>query len=138
MKALNKYNFYFLILFSGIIFSDCSHKTTLVSTSVVPGAEGSVRTKKDNNNNYSIHLKIVNLASPEMLTPPKKEYVVWMVNDQNESIKMGRLTSSRGVTQTKTGSLSTVTTFKPVSFFITAEDDPNTAFPGPIIVLRSK
>jgi hypothetical protein len=40
-------------------------------SSVVPGADGKVKLKKDDNKNYQIEVDVVNLASPDRLTPPK-------------------------------------------------------------------
>ncbi|MBC7749635.1 MAG: hypothetical protein H7Z76_13860 [Methylotenera sp.] len=106
-------------------------KYNFSTSSVVPAAEGSVKVKKDNNNNYSINLDIKRLADPQRLSPAKKMYVVWMETEQNGRKNIGQLKTSSGLlSSTLTSSLQTVSTFEPTGFFITAEDDANIQYPG--------
>lgn len=53
-----------------------SKKIAFQTSSVVPSAEGTVKVKKDDNNNYSIYLKVIRLADPMRLEPPKSTCVV--------------------------------------------------------------
>lgn len=123
-----------------ILAQGCSRKLQFVQSSVVPAAKGSVKIKKDNNDNYSIDLKIENLADPERLKPSKKSYVVWMETEQTQGFKnLGQLKSSTGLfSSTLKASLSTVTSFKPKRIFITAEDNTAITYPYGQTVLTTK
>jgi hypothetical protein len=108
------------------------------SSSVVPAAEGSVKYKKDKNNNYHVALKVMHLANSNKLTPARSTYVVWMETESNGTKNLGQLKSSGSLlSSTLKGSLSSVTAFQPKSFFITAEDDANVSYPGSEVVLRT-
>ena len=110
--------------------ASCGRKIKFNSSSVVPAATGSVKVKKDNNKNYSLDVKITNLAPSEKLTPPKKVYVVWMVTQDNETKNIGQIKSGSGLLGSNLkASLSAVTTFSPRRVFITAEDDPAISYP---------
>lgn len=120
------------------LLGSCSSKFKFMNSSVVPAAEGSVKVKKDNNNNYNIDLSVVRLAEPSRLTPPKTAYVVWMETGANGVKNIGNLKTSSGfMSKTLTSSLETVTSFKPTGFFITAEDNEAVQNPGQVIVLRT-
>ncbi len=135
-----KMNIFPVIIALGVVFllSSCAQKMAFLNSSVVPGAEGSVAIDKDKNENYAIEVKIMNLADPKKLTPPKTTYVVWMNTERNEVKNIGQINSSTSLlSNTMKGDLKTVTSFKPISFFITAEDDPNIQYPGMQVVLRT-
>ncbi len=103
----------FLLVFS---ISSCSKKISFQTSSVVPAAEGSVKVKKDNNNNYSIDLNVIRLADPKRLNPPKNTYVVWIETSENGTKNIGSLnTSSSLFSKTLKSSLKTVSPLKPVS-----------------------
>ena len=131
-----------LIFFSAllILVQGCSRKLQFIQSTVVPAAKGSVKIKKDKNNNYSIDLKVENLAEPERLKPSKKSYVVWMETEQKKGFKnLGQLKSSTGLfSSTLKASLSTVTSFKPKRIFITAEDNTAITYPYGQTVLTTK
>lgn len=134
----NSINAGFLILFATFLLQSCATKYAFSNSPVVPAAEGSVKVKKDNNNNYSVDLHVERLAEPERLSPPRKLYLVWMVTEQNGRKNIGQLKTSSGLFSSKLkSSLETVTTFKPTGFFITAEDDANIQYPGGQVVLRT-
>ena len=106
---------------------------------MVPAAEGKVKIKRDKNNNYVISLKVIRLAQPERLQPPKDHYVVWMETDQNGTKNIGKLESKSGfLSKTLKGTLVTVTPFKPIRFFITAEDNATVQYPSGPMVLSTK
>ncbi len=118
--------------------ASCSNKISFQTSSVVPSAEGSVKVKKDNNNNYSIDLNVIRLADPKRLEPSKSTYVVWIETAENGSKNIGSLnTSSSMFSKTLKSSLKTVSPFKPVSLFITAEDNADIQYPGSQVVLRT-
>ncbi|MGA9651724.1 hypothetical protein [Pedobacter sp.] len=115
-----------------------SQKYNFAISQVVPAAEGSVQVEQDDNNNYEIDLEITRLAEPTRLTPAKKLYVVWVQTEKNGDRNIGQLkTSSSIFSSTLKSSLSTVTSFKPTGFLISAEDDANVQLPGKQVVLST-
>lgn len=126
-------------LFLIFLLASCSTKLRFSSSPVVPAAQGSVKYKKDKNGNYAVRVKLLNLSDPERLQPPRRTYVVWMETNRNGVKNIGQLRSTSGLfSSTMKGSLSTVTSFKPDSFFITAEDYADIQYPGPTVVLRTE
>lgn len=120
------------------LFAACAKKITFLNSPVVPGAEGTVSMKKDNNNNYSIDLSVTSLADPSKLTPPRKVYVVWMETSESGAQNIGQLkTSKKGFSKMLSSSLQTVSPHKPTGFFITAEDDAVGNYPGMTVVLKT-
>ena len=137
-NSKNRILFIPIILFVSLCFSSCAKKMSFSTSSVVPAAEGSVKIKKDNNNNYKIELKLIRLAKAERLTPSKSKYVVWMVTEHDGTKNIGQLKTSSGLfSKSLKSSLHTVTPFEPTDFFITAEDDADIQYPGTQIVLRT-
>ena len=115
-----------------------SKKVSFVNSTVVPGAEGSVKVKRDKNQNYLIDLNIENLASPKQLTPSRHSYVAWIETKENGTKNIGQVNSSKGMfSKTRRASLTTVSTFKPIRIFITAEDDPNIEYPGDVVIMTT-
>lgn len=117
-----------------VSFTSCSKKLVFLKSSVTPAAEGYVTVKKDKNNNYVIQIKLSNLAGIERLQPPKKSYVIWMHTDQESTENLGRITSSNKLNAT----FETVTSYKPIIVFITAEEDADAQQPGNTIVLTTE
>ncbi|HMS67916.1 MAG TPA: hypothetical protein PKD18_07250 [Saprospiraceae bacterium] len=102
-----------------------------MNSAVAPAATGDIQIKTDKNNNQSIKINIVNLAEPGRLTPPRQMYMVWMETDQAEIKNLGQIKTSDGTfSKALKASFQTVTTFKPVKIFITAEDDANALYPN--------
>jgi len=127
-----------MIFFLVFSLASCSRKISFQTSSIVPAAEGSVKVKKDKNNNYSIDLNVMRLADPGRLEPSKSTYVVWIETAENGSKNIGSLnTSSSLLSKTLKSSLKTVSPFKPVSLFITAEDNADIQYPGSQVVLRT-
>ena len=133
---------YFLFMSLSLLLlggSSCAHKTTFLTSTVVPAAEGTINWKKDNNNNYVISIKMVNLAEVERLQPPKKAYVVWMENQEGRPKNLGQINSSHETFSKKLkATFETVSSFKPTKIYITAEDESNVNYPSTMIVLQSK
>lgn len=127
-----------LIFLLVLSLASCSRKISFQTSSVVPAAEGSVKVKKDKNNNYSIDLNVIRLADPKRLEPSKSTYVVWIETAENGSKNIGSLnTSSSMFSKTLKSSLKAVSPFKPESLFITAEDNADIQYPGTQVVLRT-
>jgi hypothetical protein len=121
-----------------LLLNSCSRKLAFYESPVVPGAVGKVKVNKDRNNNYSIEVNTTHLAEPQKLQPPQSSYVVWMETEQNGMVNLGQLKSSSGIlSSTMKGSLETVSSFKPRSFLITAENSPNIQYPSNYVVLRT-
>jgi hypothetical protein len=119
--------------------SSCARKMSFQNSSVVPAAEGSVKVKKDKNNNYDIDLDVMRLANPDRLSPSKEFYVVWMNSDGNAAKNIGQIVSSSSfLSNSLKSSLKAVSTNKPTDFFITAEDDANVQFPSGQVVLTTR
>jgi len=111
----------------------CSQKALFQTSTVVPAAEGYVKVKQDKNKNYAIEMRISNLAGIERLQPPKSTYLVWLETETNDIKNIGRITSSNNLKV----SFNTVSSFKPVKIFITAEDDERAQYPGDMVVLST-
>lgn len=120
-----------LVLLFLFLFQSCSRKIAFQTSSVVPAAEGTVKVKKDNNNNYHIEVEIINLAEPSRLQPVKKTYVVWMETDQDVAKNIGQVNSSTSfLSKRLKASFDAVSAIKPTRIFITAEDDGTVQYPG--------
>lgn len=120
-----------LLIVTALVFSSCAKKITFSPSSVVPTASGSVKVKKDDNNNYKVNLQVRQLPSAGDLHPPKNNYTVWMETADNRAMNIGRLQVSKGLfSKTRKGELETVASFKPVRFFITAEESNTPNIPG--------
>ena len=131
---------FFSILVVSVIFltTACVQKVTFLNSSVVPAAKGSVKIKKDYNKNYVIEVEIEDLVEVERLRPEKQTYVVWMETDRGNAENLGQLKSSRSFfSKQKTASLETVSSFKPVKIFITAENGIDVRYPESQIVLTT-
>ncbi len=126
----------FLIIIS---FDSCSKKIAFDSSRVVPGAEGRVKIKKDKNKNYAINISVKNLAEPDKLTPPMELYVVWMETERNGVRNLGQINIGTTIlSSVKKGSLTATTPFKPVRFFITAEETGDVTHPGMDLIMTTK
>lgn len=134
-NGIKKSIFVALVLILFLSITSCSNKIPFAISSVVPSAEGTVRVKTDQNNNYTIDLRVVRLVDPSRLTPAKVGYKVWMQTEKNGVQSIGQLVSSTGfMSNTQKSSLITVTPFKPTSFFITGEDDLSVQYPGEVVL----
>lgn len=131
---------FFSILVASVLFlfPACSQKVTFLTSSVVPAAQGSVKVKQDNNKNYVIEVKIEDLAEVERLQLSKETYVVWMETDRGNVENLGQLNSSGSFfSKQKTASLETVSSFKPMKIFVTAENGIDVRYPGDQIILTT-
>ena len=142
MKQINTLtkNIFFGFIAIIIIFSiqSCSRKFAFLNSTVVPGAEGFVKVKKDNNNNYAIRIELSNLAGPSKLEPAKQAYVVWMETDGEATKNIGRINSSSSLLSKRmTADFETVSSIKPTKIFITAEEDAGVQYPGTQVILST-
>lgn len=127
-----------LLLTITLAFASCSKTVRFQNSTVVPGANASVSLSKDDNKNNLIEMTVTNLAEPTRLSPPKKTYVVWMETKDNGIKNMGQLISETSYfSSARKATLKTSTPFKPVRFFVTAEDNPSIQYPGSQLVLTT-
>ena len=119
------------------VLAGCGRKVAFATSTVVPGAEGKVKVKKDNNGNHAIDVEIKHLAEPNRLPFPQNTYVVWM--ESSEGIKnLGQLRTSSGLlSSTRKGELETVSPYRPTRIFITAEGDAGVQYPGNQVVMTT-
>jgi|SRR5690606_16241363 len=121
-------------IFAAILVSACSKKIVFPTSEVLPAANAVVKIDKTDNNNYKMELEVENMAKPDRLNPPRKTYVVWMVSEKNGTINMGNLKINNNLK----GSLEGATPFKPICFFITAEERQGVDVPSTQVVLNSE
>ena len=118
--------------------SSCAKKIAFLASEVVPAAQGTVKVKTDDNKNYAIEIEIFNLAEPQRLEPPKQMYIVWMLTDQDMTKNIGQIkTSTSTFSKNLKATFESVTAFRPVKIFVTAEDDANVQNPSWEIVLTT-
>jgi hypothetical protein len=130
---------FFFVPVTSFTLSAQSKKVNFNTSTVVPGAEGKVKVKKDKNGNFNVAIDVVNLAPPGKLTPAKKVYVVWLETAEKGVKNIGQINSSGSLfSKTRKGSINTVSPHKPVRIFISAEDDPAIEEPGTLIVLTTE
>src|SRR5690349_23061742 len=99
----------FVCLFFVLLLSACATRAKFTSSTVVPGAEGQVKVKKDDNNNYKINIDVENLAEPSRLPQPRNVYVVW-ADTPNGIQNLGQLKVDKGFISGKLkAALETVT-----------------------------
>lgn len=121
-------------IFAALLFTACSKKITFPTSEVVPAAEAVLKVDRNKSDNYKVNLEISNLADPGRLTPSRRNYVVWMVTGKHGTINLGNLK----VSKKNKASLETVTPYKPIRIFITAEDTPKAVLPSTQVVLNSE
>lgn len=137
----NRFNYSLLtlLLLLAALITSCSQQVQFTPSTVVPAADGKVKVKKDRNGNYALDIKVENLADPSRLEVPKAHYVVWVETESNGSQNLGQLSINKNLfSNALSGSLETVTPYKPIRFFITAEDQGNIQYPGTTMILRSR
>lgn len=120
-------------IFAAVLISACSRNVVFPTSEVVPAAEAVLKIDENKSNNYELELKVENLAEPDRLTPSRRNYVVWMVTKKHGTINIGNLKVNRK----NKAELETVTPYKPVRVFITAEDGDKVVLPSTQVVLDS-
>lgn len=118
--------------------SSCATKAKFLDSSIVPAAQGSVKMKTDRNKNYVIKIEIFNLALPEKLNPPKKVYIVWMDDGNNNLKNMGQVKSSAAfMSKELKASFKNISSFRPIKIFITSEYEANVQVPSQDVILST-
>jgi len=127
------------LLLASFLFVACAAKMNFERSPVVPGADGKVAVKKDNNSNYSITVNTVNLPSSKNLTPSKEVYVVWMEDENKNVKKLGQIKPSTGLlSKAYKGEMRATSTTRPRKIFITAEDNTELEYPSNELVLTTR
>ncbi len=122
-----------------VFFASCAQTVKFQNSSIVPAAQGNVKVKQDDNNNYRIQVNIKDLADIERLDPSKETYVVWMETRQGNTENLGQLISSSSLLSSqKKATLETVSSFEPFRVFVTAEHGKNVRYPGNQVVLSTE
>lgn len=130
----------FSVLGASLVFlsTSCAQRVKFLNSSVVPAATGSVKVKKDNNKNYGIKVEIKDLVEVEKLQSSKQTYVVWMETNRGNTENLGQLKSSGSFfSKQKTASLETVSSYKPVKIFVTAEKGIDVRNPASQVILTT-
>ncbi len=121
-----------------VLVESCTRKIHFTTSNIVPAAQGTVKMKKDDNNNYSIQINVKNLATPARLQPPKSVYVVWAETAGKSAQNLGQLKTSSGMfSKALKASLNAISSFKPTRIFITAEDRSDIEYPGSYTILNT-
>jgi hypothetical protein len=121
-----------------LIIASCTTSESFLNSTVVPGATGNVKVKKDGNQNYVIKVEIADLAEVERLQTSKQTYVVWMETEKGNTENLGQLKSSTGfMSKQHTASLEATSPFKPVRIFVTAENESNERYPDNVEILTT-
>lgn len=119
-----------IVLFIGVLamLGSCASTAKFPVSSEVPAANIIAKKKQDKNNNYVIKLTAENLADPERLSPPMKNYSVWIVTEDGETKNLGQLSlkNARKVV------LETTTPYDAKEIFITAERQGDLNYPSGI------
>ena len=107
----------FVLLF--LFAVDASAKKVKFQTSAIaPAARGYVKISRERNLNYTIAIKLSDLAEVYRLQPAKLNYIVWMLTDEGLTKNLGKIDSSMGFLSKKLkASFETVTSFKPIQIF---------------------
>ena len=133
-------SFPYVLMFCLIFtLASCAKNIRFNVSSVVPAAEGTVKITKDQNENLMFVMSVKNLAEPARLTPPKATYVLWMQTKQDGIKNLGQVVTSTGYfSSTRKATLTAISQYQPVRFFITAEDKAAVQYPSSFMVLTTK
>ncbi|MBD1363047.1 hypothetical protein IDJ77_04420 [Mucilaginibacter sp. ZT4R22] len=136
--TLNSFRYIGMVLIMAFALVSCSKSLRFDKSVVVPSAEGSVKLGKDGNGNRQVTMKVDNLVDPSRLTPPHKMYIVWVQTKSDGNKSLGKLVSSEAwFSKERNAEFTSVLSYDPVKFFITAEDDADVTNPGSTIVLST-
>lgn len=138
--TLSKTNIIFSLLALMMMFSFTAPdvENNFAVSSVSPSARGSVKIKKDEQNNYVIRIYISDLLDVTSLSPPKNTYVVWMVTDGYVTKNLGQLNRIKNSFSSELkASFETISPIKPSKIFITAENDATLLHPGVQVILAT-
>jgi ABC-type Fe3+-citrate transport system substrate-binding protein len=138
ISQLRKTSLISVLIFTMVLITSCVSKHEFLTSTIVPAARGYVSVKKDDNQNHVIRLEVNYLSEADRLRPSKETYVVWMVTKEDETKNLGQIDNTKkSAANNLKVSFETVSVYEPTRIFITAENDPTTAYPGTQIVLST-
>ncbi|WP_165930031.1 hypothetical protein [Flavobacterium caseinilyticum] len=130
MKTLN----YLLTLLFVLTLSSCASTSKFPISSTAPAADISAKKKTDSNKNITLEITSRNLASPDRLNPPGKNYNIWIVTKEYGVKNAGQLM----IKNAKKSTFKTTTPFDFDEIFITVENQGDLKYPTGIEISRTK
>jgi hypothetical protein len=126
-----------LALFIAITFllttAAWSREDKLTNTGLAPAAAGTVSTSNDRNGNTEIEVKVKHMATPQSLTPPAQNYLVWVQPRGQQAELLGALRINADSLE---GSLKGTTTYKDFDVLVTAENSTKPDVPSDAVILK--
>lgn len=119
---------------AAVLITSCAQRVVFPDSASLPGADAVLKINENKNNNYELELEVKNIAKPNRLTPPRNNYIVWLETASHGTVNIGNLR----VSDKNRASMVTVTPYKPIRVFISAEDRQDVIFPSSQIVLNSE
>ncbi|MDZ7648315.1 MAG: hypothetical protein U5K54_14645 [Cytophagales bacterium] len=116
-----------------LLLTSCASTVKFPISSVTPAAEITAKMTQDKHKNFVIEVTAYNMASADRLDPPKNNYIVWIVSENNGTMNIGQLTIKNG----EKSYLKTSTPFKVKEIFITAEDESDISYPSGTEISRT-
>lgn len=117
-----------------IFMVSCSDEVKFPVSSIAPAADITAKVKKQGKPNYLVTIEANNLAAPERLSAPKKNYVIWAVSETGIVRNVGHFTQENAVKATYKASFP----YQPVEVFITAENEEGNCTPQGVEITRVK
>lgn len=117
-----------------LVITSCSETLEFPVSKVTPAADITAEIKEQEEPNYLVTLEAKNLAAPERLQQPKKNYVIWVVSKKGTVRNVGHFNQENAVKSTYKASFP----YQPVEIFITAEDEEGGCLPDGIEISRLK
>ena len=128
------------VLFAMILTcASCGKKFVFDNSAIVPAATGTIKVKKDKNDNYEVRLAVRDLAPADKLVESRNTYVLWSNTTRNGTKNLGQLKNASGIfSKALRSELNTATPFEPESFFITAENKADINYPDGQVIMKTK
>lgn len=115
------------------LLSSCASTAKFPVSAVTPAAQITAKMKQDKNNNFKIAVTAKHLAAADRLTPPKNNYIVWVLTDNGMVNNVGQLV----IKNAEKASLTITTSFSVKEIFITAENQGDLTYPSGIEISRT-
>jgi phosphopantothenoylcysteine synthetase/decarboxylase len=115
------------------LLASCASTAKFPVSSVTPAAHITAKMKQDKNNNYKIEVTAKHLAAAERLTPPRNNYIVWILTDKGMVNNAGQLVNKNA----ENASLTITTSFNVKEIFITAENQGDLSYPAGVEISRT-
>ncbi|MCV9934624.1 hypothetical protein OIU80_20265 [Flavobacterium sp. LS1R47] len=130
MKTINK----LMILAIVLVLNACGTTAKFPVSKIAPAAEIVVKKKMDAHKNINIELTAKHLTSPDRLSPPGKNYNLWIVTKDENIKNVGQL----NIKNAKKSKFKTTTAFDFNEIFITVENRGNLMKPTGTEICRTK